>query len=143
MGPRGDLDNEGFDVTMIGDDTIVVKSCLSRFSARIESMSGLEARGITRVLPEERDLARHGWSICTEIFTLWFSTNLTAIPIIPGLLGPVVYSLGCVDCICITIFASALSSGAIGYIATFGAVSGHRTMVRVWDLTFLLLATIS
>lgn len=101
---------------------------LAYWNAKVEGLAGLEARGITRVLPEEKhDGGRQDY---LQMFALWFSMNLVAMNIIPGLLGPLVFQLGWVDCVCIVIFANALSSCAAAYISTFGPESGNRTMVR-------------
>ncbi|KAI9644683.1 Vitamin B6 transporter [Ciborinia camelliae] len=87
---------------------------------------GLEARGVTRVKDDEKNVPRplHDYF---HMFSLWFSINMQAMNIIVGLLGPLVYGLGWVDCICIVIFANALASSAIAYMATFGPESGNRT----------------
>lgn len=101
---------------------------LANWNAKVEALAGLEARGITRVLPEEKHTAgRRGY---LQMFALWFSINLVATNIITGLLGPLVFQLGWVDCVCIVIFANALSSCGPSYTSTFGPESGNRTMVR-------------
>ncbi|KAH8812469.1 permease for cytosine/purines, uracil, thiamine, allantoin-domain-containing protein [Xylogone sp. PMI_703] len=88
----------------------------------------MEARGITRVLTHEKNVPRplHDYF---HMFALWFSINLQAINIIIGILGPLVYGLGWVDCVCIVIFANALASCGPAYLATFGPESGNRTMI--------------
>ena len=105
------------------------KGKLAYWNAKVEGLAGLEARGIRRVLTEEkRDGGRSDY---LQMFALWFSMNLAATSIIAGLLGPLVFQLGWVDCVCIVIFANALSSCGPSYSATFGPQSGNRTMVRV------------
>jgi len=101
---------------------------LGYWGIKMEDIWGVEARGITRVMTNEKNVPRplHDYF---HMFSLWFSINLQAVNIIIGLLGPLVYGLGWVDCICIVIFANALASCGIAYIATFGAESGNRTMV--------------
>ncbi|KAI1843480.1 hypothetical protein JX265_001828 [Neoarthrinium moseri] len=106
----------------------VLRNILSRWNVKIEGLSGLEARGIARVLPEDRNLFR-GRSDYKGMFTLWFGTNLCVLTLIPGLLGPLIFSLGWVDSVCIVIFANALSACGPAYMATFGAASGNRTMI--------------
>lgn len=101
---------------------------LARWNAKIENLAGLEVRGITRVLPEERH-AVGGWPAYQHMFMLWFGMNLCALVVIPGFFGPLVFNLGWVDCVCIVIFASALGSCGPAYMATFGPVSGCRSMV--------------
>ena len=100
---------------------------LARWNDKIEGLAGLEARGIMRVLPEER----HGGGLMgyLQMFMLWFGIDIVVLNLITGLLGPLVFQLGWVDCICIVIFANALSSCGPAYTATFGPQSGNRTMV--------------
>ena len=107
--------------------TPVLKGPLAKWNAKVEGLAGLEARGIKRVLPEEKhECGRRGY---LHMFGLWFGINLVVMSIITGLLGPLVYQLGWVDSVCISIFANALSSCAPGFISTFGPQSGNRTMV--------------
>ena len=107
----------------------LLKGKLATWNAKVESLAGLEARGITRVLPEEK--YGGGARGFMQMFLLWFSINLVANNIITGLLGPLVFSLGWVDCVCIVIFATGLSACGVSYTSTFGPISGNRTMVRV------------
>ena len=105
----------------------VLKDYLAKWNAKVEGLAGLEARGIKRVLPEEKhECGRREY---LHMFGLWFGINFVVMSIITGLLGPLVYQLGWVDCVCIIIFANALSCCAPGYISTFGPQSGNRTMV--------------
>ena len=105
----------------------VLKGRLAKWNAKVESLAGLEARGIKRVLPEEKhECGRRGY---LHMFELWFGINLVVMSIITGLMGPLVYQLGWVDSVCIVIFANALSCCAPGFMSTFGPQSGNRTMV--------------
>ena len=105
----------------------ILKGRLARWNAKVESLAGLEARGIKRVLPgEKQKCGRRGY---LHMFELWFGINFVVMSIITGLLGPLVYQLGWVDSVCIVIFANALSSCAPGFMSTFGPQSGNRTMV--------------
>ena len=111
----------------ISPPPVLLKGRLARWNSKVEGLAGLEARGITRVLPEEK---RSGGFIgYLQMFALWFGMNLVTTNLIPGFLGPLVFDLGWVDCICIVIFANALSSCGASYTATFGPQSGNRTMV--------------
>lgn len=117
----------------------VLKGHLAKWNAKVESLIGLETRGIKRVLPEERTGC--GRREYLHMFELWFGLNMVpALSLITGLLGPLVYQLGWVDCVCISIFANALSSCAPAFISTFGPQSGNRTMVgaRVGQMPDLL-----
>lgn len=127
---------EGSDTSPSSDSTIqhdipptpiLLKGRLANWNSRIEGLAGLEARGITRVLPEEKHAG--GVRAYLQMFALWFSINFAATNIIAGTLGPLVFSLGWVDCVCIVIFATGLSACAASYTSTFGPQSGNRTMV--------------
>lgn len=107
----------------------VLKGRLARWNDAVEGLSGLEKRGIARVSLDEK----HGGGTRSYVsmFALWSSMNLCALNITTGLLGPLVFELGWVDCICIVIFANAISACGAAYISTFGPESGNRTMVRI------------
>jgi hypothetical protein len=87
----------------------------------------LEARGIQRVEPDERqELRLLGYS---QVAIMWFSVNLAANNITLGMLGPVVFSLGFVDACLLSVFGAFVGSMVVAYIATFGPKSGNRTMI--------------
>jgi hypothetical protein len=87
----------------------------------------LEARGIQRVEPDERqDLHMLGYS---QIAIMWFSVNLAANNITLGMLGPVVFSLGFLDACMLSVFGALVGSLVVAYVATFGPKSGNRTMI--------------
>ena len=145
---RGELRVSSINVDTIGSDTpgattkksfnssdqrdiphtpVLLRGRLAKWNAKVEGLAGLEARGIMRVLPEEKhDGGLIGY---LQMFALWFGMNLVANNLIVGFLGPLVFNLGWVDCVCIVIFANALSSCGAAYTATFGPQSGNRTMV--------------
>ena len=107
----------------------VLRGKLAKWNAMVEALAGLEARGIRRVLPEEKNGGgRRGY---VQMFLLWFSMNLVVLNTITGLLGPLVFQLGWVDSVCIVIFANALAACGPAYTSTFGPETGNRTMVRV------------
>ena len=103
---------------------------LSRLNARIESLAGLEARGIKRVLPEER----HAISLASyaQMALLWLSANLTANNLAVGFLGPLVFQLGFVDSALCAVFGSFVGCLAMAYMGIWGSQSGNRTMVRCY-----------
>jgi hypothetical protein len=87
----------------------------------------LEARGIQRVLPDERqDLRLLGYS---QVAIMWFSVNLAANNITLGMLGPAVFALGFVDSCLLSVFGALVGCLVVAYIATFGPKSGNRTMI--------------
>ena len=100
---------------------------VKRINDRIESIAGLESRGISRVLPEER----HGSSILgyAQMTFLWFSANISANNLTVGFLGPLVFNLGFLDSVMCSIFGSLVGCGFTAYMSIWGAQSGSRTMV--------------
>ncbi|EDU43677.1 CodB Purine-cytosine permease [Pyrenophora tritici-repentis] len=87
----------------------------------------LEARGIQRVEPDERqDLRLLGYS---QVAIMWFSVNLAANNITLGMLGPAVFALGFLDSCLLAVFGVSVGCLVVAYIATFGPKSGNRTMV--------------
>lgn len=106
---------------------VVLRGRLKRWNDRIESLAGLEARGITRVLPEEK----HGISLMgyAQMCILWFSVNVTVNNLAVGFLGPLAFNLGWVDSVLLTVFGCALGSVPTSYTSTWGAESGNRTLV--------------
>ena len=106
---------------------IPVPGRLARWNNRIEGLAGLEARGIARVPPDERQQGSIlGYA---QMFMLWFSANVTANNLAIGLLGPLVFDLGFVDCVMMATFGSLLGSAGVGYMSIWGPQSGNRTMV--------------
>lgn len=87
----------------------------------------LEARGIERVMPEDRhSTSQLGFG---QIGILWFSINLAANNITLGMLGPSVFQLGFTDAALCAVFGMIVGITPVAYIATFGPRSGNRTMV--------------
>lgn len=102
---------------------------LSKWNQRIENLSGLEARGITRVLPEER----HKASVIgyVQMAILWFSANVSANNLAVGMLGPLLFNLGFLDSAMCAVFGIMVGSAATAYTSIWGAQSGNRTMVSM------------
>ncbi|KAI4129766.1 MAG: hypothetical protein LQ338_002076 [Usnochroma carphineum] len=100
---------------------------LSKWNQRIERLSGLEARGITRVLPEER----HEASVIgyVQMALLWFSANITANNLAVGMLGPLLFNLGFFDSAMCAVFGIMIGAAATAYTSIWGAQSGNRTMI--------------
>lgn len=87
----------------------------------------MEARGIQRVMPEDRhSLSQMGFS---QIGILWFSVNLAANNITLGMLGPAVFHLGFLEASLCAVFGMLVGILPVAYVATFGPSSGNRTMV--------------
>ena len=108
---------------------IPVPNALRRLNNKIEGLSGLEARGITRVLPEERhDISPLRYA---QIAIVWYSANISANNLAAGLLGPLLFSLGFVDSVMMAVFGTLLGSCFVAYTSTWGPQSGNRTMVTL------------
>ena len=119
--------------------SVPLPSKLAQWNTWIESLAGLEARGIARVSPEERH--RDSVRGYAQMAILWFSTNVTANNLVVGLLGPLVFNLGFVDSAMMATFGSLLGSAGTAYMSIWGAQSGNRTMVCyhpfIWHFQFL------
>ena len=108
-----------------------VPSKLRRFNARIEGLAGFEARGITRVLPEERQPP--SLSDDLQVAIMWFSANLSLNNLAAGMLGPLLLELGFLDCAMLAVFGAFVGSVTTAYMSIWGPQSGNRTMVSDVD----------
>ncbi|KAF2091733.1 cytosine-purine permease [Saccharata proteae CBS 121410] len=97
---------------------------LGRISKKLDSI-GVEARGIERVLPEER--SPQGWLSLTLI---WASAGLTLGTFATGVLGPVGFNLTLGQGLGITWGAGALGSFCSAYVAIYGKRNGLRSLVN-------------
>ncbi|KAL2267967.1 hypothetical protein VTJ83DRAFT_5244 [Remersonia thermophila] len=100
---------------------------LRRVNDGIESLAGFEARGITRVPPEERMPPSRLADL--QVFLLWFGANISANNMTTGLFGPLIFGLGFKDSVICAIIGCLLGSASTGYMAMWGPASGNRTMV--------------
>ncbi|KAI4281390.1 MAG: hypothetical protein L6R38_003724 [Xanthoria sp. 2 TBL-2021] len=100
---------------------------LRTWNQRIENLAGLEARGIKRVLPEERHAA--SGSAYAQMAMLWFSANISANNLAVGLLGPLLFGLGFTDSAMCAFGGILVGSAATAYMSIWGAQSGNRTMI--------------
>ncbi|KAK4504330.1 hypothetical protein PRZ48_005246 [Zasmidium cellare] len=108
------------------------KQWLSR-AERTLMKYNVEARGIQRVLPEDRhERTKFGFM---QVFLLWFSINLEAVVLALGFLGPIVYYLPFTDSALLAVFGSITGALPVAYIATFGPRSGNRTMILTRFIT--------
>ncbi|KAJ5629015.1 Nucleoside transporter [Penicillium lividum] len=87
----------------------------------------LEARGIERVPPQDR-MKRLSWMEYLQAFLLWVSINLAANNITLGMLGPAVYGLSFLDSALCAVFGSFVGAVVAAWMATWGPISGIRTM---------------
>ncbi|CAG7921451.1 unnamed protein product [Penicillium olsonii] len=87
----------------------------------------LEARGIERVAVDER-MKRNSWLSYLQAFLLWISINLAPNNITLGMLGPAVYGLSFRDSALCAVFGALVGSVVSSWMATWGPVSGIRTL---------------
>lgn len=103
-----------------------LKRSFNRFE-RYMIAHNYESRGIRRVEPDERhDTKSLGY---TQIGMLWFSINLAANNITLGMLGPAVFGLNFLDASLTSVFGMLVGCLPVAYIATFGPLSGNRSLV--------------
>ena len=107
-----------------------VPQAVSRWNRAIESISGLEARGISRVPPSEREAPSLAGYV--QIVLMWYSANITANNLAVGFLGPLLFELGFVDSALLVVFGCLLGSLGPAYTSIWGPQSGNRTMVRAY-----------
>lgn len=90
----------------------------------------LETRGIQRVQEDER-MKKLSWISYSQAFLLWVSINLAPNNITLGMLGPAVYGLSFLDSALCAVLGAFVGSIAAAWMATWGPVSGVRTMVWI------------
>ena len=95
----------------------------------------LEIRGIQRV--EEHEKVQIGWFGYLQVFILWVSVNLAANNITLGMLGPAVYGLSFKDASLCAVFGCLVGGIPVAWVASWGPLSGNRTMVRPEPLSLL------
>lgn len=100
---------------------------MKRFEQQLVEYN-IEARGIQRVEEQERHALT--WVTYLQVFLLWVSINLAANNITLGMLGPSVYGLSFLDSSLCSVFGAIVGSLAAAWSATWGPVSGNRTLVR-------------
>lgn len=101
---------------------------LQSWTLFLEKRFGIEARGIERV-PESLRQRKTSTADYIQMCLIWFSANLTANNLLIGLLGPTLFEVGYTDGMVLGTFGAILGAIPIGYISTFGPLSGNRTLV--------------
>ena len=99
---------------------------LSQFEQQLIKYN-FEARGVQRVEPHEAHAQT--WKDYLQAFLMWISVNLAAVNITLGMLAPTVYYLSFRDAALCAAFGSLLGSLPVAYVATWGPLSGNRTMI--------------
>ena len=87
----------------------------------------VEVRGIKRVEDDEKH--RITWFAYLQIFVLWTSVNLAVNNVTLGMLGPAVFELSFTDASVCASLGALLGSIPVAWIATWGPLSGIRTMI--------------
>ncbi|OAA68657.1 nucleoside transporter family [Niveomyces insectorum RCEF 264] len=105
---------------------------LSRFLARLRGYEaaldrkiGVEAHGIARRRPADRDPAYRRWSNQAVMFLLWMSATMNLSCFTTGFLG-LEFGLDLSRNIAIIVFATVLGSAVTGWCATMGPGTGLR-----------------
>jgi hypothetical protein len=124
---KGETNSPNTTLSESDDSPHTSTNVLIRWNAKIESLAGLEARGIVRVPPDER-YAPSTFGL-VQMALLWFSANLTANNLTLAMLGPLVYELSFVDSALCAVFGGLLGSCGAAYMGTWGPQSGNRTLV--------------
>jgi hypothetical protein len=101
---------------------------MKRWVDRLESLAGIEARGIERV-PDNIKAEKTTTGDYVQMCLIWLSANLTANNMMIGMLGPLNFGLGFRDSMLLATFGSLLGGAGSSYIASFGPASGNRTLV--------------
>ena len=99
-----------------------------RWVDKVESLAGIEARGIERV-PESIKAETATTGDYVQMCLVWLSANLTANNMMIGMLGPLNFGLGLRDSMLLATFGSLMGGARSSYIASFGPASGNRTFV--------------
>lgn len=90
---------------------------------------GGEAHGIEPVPLEERQPVTASTSL--HMLLMWFSMSLATNNIIVGSMGTFVLGLSFKDAAFCAIFGNLLGVCAVGYVSTWGPISGGRTLVNL------------
>ncbi len=109
------------------DESTLSNTKLSLLARRLEKLTGIEARGIHRVREHEQT-AKTTLSF-VQIVLLWLSINTAAQNITLASIGQSVYGLGFLDAALCSVFGGIVGSIPAAYIATWGPISGNRTLV--------------
>jgi hypothetical protein len=108
---------------------VYLPKAVTKWKSWIKSLRGLEARGITRALPEERKVPSR--LAYVQMSILWFSANVTANQLVVGLLGPLLFGPGFLDSPLIVTFACSVGWLGPAYKGIWVVQSGNRTKVRI------------
>lgn len=97
------------------------------WTRKVEKFAGIESRGIRRVEDHERN--EKTTLTPMQIILLWMSINTAAQNITLASIGQSVYGLGFKDAALCSVFGGIVGSLPSAYTATWGPISGNRTLV--------------
>ena len=106
--------------------TLPVPFKLRQINSRIENLAGFEARGISRVLPQERQAPSAASDV--QLAIMWYSANISLNNLAIAMLGPLAYQLGFLDSIMCAVLGAFVGSLTTAYMSIWGPQSGNRTM---------------
>jgi hypothetical protein len=127
---ENDLAPSNIHATEKSSRLVSVRSRLKQWNTRIESLSGFEQGGITRIPPDKRHTP--SFSGYVQMLLLWLSANVSINNLAVGLLGPLLFNLGFLDSSLCAVFGAALGAVSTAYMSIWGPQSGCRTMVNIW-----------
>lgn len=124
----GNSKSEELDLSLDTEEPLPPKEIpLPRWAKRVESLLGLEGRGIHRV--EEAEQSPKTTLSFKNIVIMWLSINTASQNITLASIGNEVYGLGFTDAMLCSIFGGIVGTIPVAYTAGWGPWSGNRTMV--------------
>ncbi|PWY83085.1 putative purine-cytosine permease [Aspergillus sclerotioniger CBS 115572] len=99
----------------------------SRYERWTKNIKGLETRGIEPVPIEER--LKNTESTSFRMLLTWFSMGMAINNIVTGSLGTLVMKLSFTDAALCALFGTLLGGLGVGYMSTWGPISGNRTLI--------------
>lgn len=108
-------------------DSMFSNGKLNLWARRVEKVTGVEARGIHRV--DQTEQSKKTTLSFFQIVIMWLSINTAAQNITLASLGQSVFGLGFADAACCSVFGCMVGSIPAAYTATWGPISGNRTLV--------------
>lgn len=111
------------------DESTLPDTKLYRLARRVERLTGIEARGIHRVTSSEQT-PKTTLSFM-QIVLLWLGINTAAQNITLASIGQPVFGLGFTDAALCSVFGGVVGSIPAAYMATWGPLSGNRTLVSL------------
>ncbi|KHO00473.1 uncharacterized protein MAM_01251 [Metarhizium album ARSEF 1941] len=106
-----------------GAERLPVLPQLRDIHNHIENLAGFEARGVARVLPEERQPP--SWSSDVQVAIMCYSANISPNNLAAAMLGPLAFHLGFLDCVMCAVFGALVGSLTTAYMSIWRPQSGN------------------